>query len=611
MKKYFLLFAGICAAGNALASTGGGTTVNISSGTKVVGSGAVQVTMSNTSFVNNGTYTDAAGTMNASTVTFSGTGATTLYNLNSAASSTNTCNSVVAVANLVSVGASGTLAAGGTASAGNLTLMSTASGNARVDVLPAGASVTGNVNVQQYFIGRRAYRFFGHPFSVSIPLSQLETYIDITGSGGATNGFTTTTTNTASAMWYNTTVGNPAVATATIPDPGWTAFTNTNGAGNNAFKQYEGINLFIRGAKGTGLDGTAYTPAAVTSSMTGTINQGTQTITLKKFPHSDYNQVSNPYPSPVDVGSAISAAKTAGGNIFGTAFFIWNPYRATAGAFVAVTIGGSYKIEGNTSFQVEALNTTGSTLTFHESDKVTSADTVLLRTANQYVALEVLDANNNVWDDLKIKFDAQATDAREDNDAGKPTNPDLNFYTIAPAGDHMSIDARPYADGKIIPLGLTTQHQQDFVIRATDLAAPVGAQVYLHDKYLASYTPLTQGTEYPFTVNSDVNSQGDVRFEIGLGAIPAISDAVVATSFSMTVTPNPATSQVVLNYQTSGKDNSHVRVLNAAGVEVTALELGIQASGNVTIPVSKLPAGIYLIELTSGNAKTTQRLVKD
>jgi len=604
MKKYFLILAGICTAGSVSASPGT-TTVNISSGTTVVGSGAIQVTMSHASFVNNGTYTDVAGTLNAGGVTFSGTGTTALYNLNSAASATNICNSLVSVYNLVTLGASATLAAGGTASAGNLTLKSTASGSARIDVIPAGSTVTGNVNVEQYFFGRRAYRFFGHPFSVSIPLSQLETYIDITGMGGISHGFTSTATNAPSCMWYSTRRGKSSLAA----DPGWTVFTNANGLDTNAFKPYEGIYLFIRGAKGTGLDGLPYTPAPVTTLMTGTINQGTVAIPLAKGANSDFNQVSNPYPSPVDLGSVVAAAHSTG-DVVGAGFYMWDPYRATGGAFIAIPIGSAYKIQGNTSFQVEA-GTSSSVLTFHETDKVATADTELLRVANQYVDIEVVDANNTVWDDLKIKFDAQEVDAKNNDDAGKPVNPDLNFYTLSPAGDHMCIDSRPYADGKVIPLGLTTTHKQNFVIRATDIAAPVGAQLYLHDKYLASYTPLTQGTEYPFTISSDVKSQGDARFEIGLGAIPDGNNTIAGTSFSMNVTPNPATSQVVLNYQTSGKNDSHVRVLNVAGVEVTTLDLGTKSSGNVTIPVSKLPAGIYMVELTSGDKKTTQRLVKD
>jgi|GEM_PF-1033819 len=506
--------------------------------------------------------------------------------------------------NLVNITGTLIVSTGTLTTNGNLTLVSNASGTGRIG--NSAGTVSGNINVQQYFPGgRRAYRFFGHPFNVSIPLSQLETYIDITGMGGISHGFTSTPSNATSCMWYSTRRGKSALSA----DPGWTAFTNTNGLDTNAFKPYEGIYLFIRGAKGTGLDGLPYTPAPVTVSMTGSINQGTVAMPLVKGANSDFNQISNPYPSPVDLGSVVAAAHSTG-NVVGAGFYMWDPYRATGGAFIAIPIGSAYKIQGNTSFQVEA-GTSSSVLTFHETDKVATADTELLRVANQYVDIEVVDANYTVWDDLKIKFDAQEVDAKNNDDAGKAVNPDLNFYTLSPAGDHMSIDARPYTDGKVIPLGLTTNHQQSFVIRATDMAAPVGAQLYLHDKYLATYTPLTQGTEYPFTISSDVKSQGDARFEIGLGAIPDGNNTIAGTSFSMNVTPNPATSQVVLSYQTSGKDDSHVRVLNVAGVEVTTLDLGTQSSGNVTIPVNKLPAGIYIVELTSGDKKATQRLIKE
>jgi len=571
-----------------------------------IASGAVVTIASGAQLNVNGNLADAGSVAGdgqlvitgASTHNLTSTGTINNLTINTATGATIPAGNLVQITGTL-IAATGTLTTNG-----NLTLVSNASGTGRIG--NSAGTVSGNVNVQQYFPGGyRAYRFFGHPFNVSIPLSQLETYIDITGVGGISHGFTATATNATSCMWYSTRRGKSALSA----DPGWTAFTNANGLDTNAFKPYEGIYLMIRGAKGTGLDGLPYTPAPVTVSMTGTINQGTVAIPLAKGANSDFNQVSNPYPSPVDLGSVVAAAHTSG-NVVGAAFYMWSPYRATGGAFVIVPIGSSYKIQGNASFQVEAA-TASSVLTFHETDKVNVADTELLRAANQYVGIEVVDANNTVWDDLKIKFDAQETDAKDNDDAGKPVNPDLNFYTLSPAGDHMSIDARPYADGKVIPLGLTTNHQQSFVIRATDIAAPVGAQLYLHDKYLSSYTPLTQGTEYPFTVSSDVKTQDDARFEIGLGAIPDGNNTIAGTSFGMNVTPNPATSQVVLSYQTSGKDDTHVRVLNVAGVEVTTLDLGKQSSGNVTIPVNKLSAGIYIVELTSGDAKTTQRLIKD
>ncbi|NCW28587.1 MAG: hypothetical protein EBV83_09930, partial [Verrucomicrobia bacterium] len=137
-----------------------------------------------------------------------------------------------------------TMSAGTFNANGGLLLLSNETGSARIAQI-AGGSITGNVGVQQFFTGgRRAYRFFGHPFSAAIPLSQLTTGIDITGNGGAANGFTTTGSNAASCFRYNTLLGNTSLSS----DPGWKPFTGTSLAiDTNQFKQYQGIRLFIRG----------------------------------------------------------------------------------------------------------------------------------------------------------------------------------------------------------------------------------------------------------------------------------------------------------------------------------------------------------------------------
>jgi hypothetical protein len=81
----------------------------------------------------------------------------------------------------------------------SLVLNSDSSNTARV--APVGGNIVGQTKVVQYIPGgRRAYRFMAHPFNNYIALSQLQQYIDITGPGGSTNGFTTTGSNAASAL---------------------------------------------------------------------------------------------------------------------------------------------------------------------------------------------------------------------------------------------------------------------------------------------------------------------------------------------------------------------------------------------------------------------------
>jgi len=503
-----------------------------------------------------------------------------------------------------------TMDAGTLTTHGGLTLVSNASGTASIGEI-TGGTISGNVNCQKYIAvpgtdtNRRAFRFWANPFSASIPLSQIEKCIDITGSGGSINGFTTTASNNPSCEWYNPVIGN----SSSTSDPGWTWFTSTNGIGSNAFKPKEGINLFIRGKKGEGLNGLPYTPSPLTITMSGPVNQGTINDTMRMGPHSSYNQLGNPYASPVDIGTVIYNAKNAT-KITGSAFYVWNPYLAVGGAFEAKTISSTpYYLEAYCSFQVRT-SASGNVLTFNESNKSTIDSESLLREEDRFVSLFIYDGSYNIWDKFYLSFNEQATDALDDYDAGKPVNIDLNFYSRSSDNEKLNIDARPYSDNKIIPLGITTDYQQQYILRVENVAMPASGQLYLHDKYLKKYERLEQGTEYRFNIISDPASQGDNRFELGLGNIPNDVQGNVS-ELSMLVRPNPASQNAVVSFITPGAENTNIRVLDVSGAAIMNIDLSARQKGTTSLTLDNLASGVYMIELTYGDKKITQRLIKE
>ena len=554
------------------------------------------------SFTNNGII-DGDGVVNLSnssnTQTIYGKGNTgnlTINNINGV--SVNTGDSLNITGNL-------NLGAGVFNTNGAVTLVSNALYSGRIAPV-TGGSISGNVNIQQYFQGgRRAFRFFGHPFSTAITLSQLENYIDITGAGGAVNGFTQTTTNSPSCFWYHTALGNPADPY----DPGWQPFTSTYyTADSNEFKQFEGVRLFIRGAKGEGLNGYPYTPSATTVTITGEVNFGNQTVTMHKAINSDYNQLSNPYPSPTDIGTVIANAQAAG-NVTGAAFYVWNPFLGSSGAFEAKPIGMPYVLGQNSAFQVRAARE-GATLNFSENNKSTAADESLLKTAPEnYITLGVYDGNNHLWDKAYFSFNNNATNNEDAQyDATKPTNPDLNFYSISANNVKLCIDARPYTTGTVIPLGFTTSYAQKYTIKAENVVLPVGAQLFLHDKFTNSYIALEPGASYSFTISSDPASQGEKRFELTTTGEKVV--AAATKELQITMSPNPATSEINISFTSPEVANTKVNVLSASGVSVLNRDLGLVQSGKVTVDLNELPSGIYMVEITSGSEKSVQKLVK-
>ena len=503
-----------------------------------------------------------------------------------------------------------TMTAGTLTTHDSLTLASDASGTARVAPITFGSSISGNVKVMQYIPGNyRRYRFWSHPFTSSISLSQVQQYMDITGQGGSANGFTTTSSNNPSCYRYDPTVGNSSLSS----DPGWRPFTKINAlaADSNIFHRYQGIRLFYRGAKGQGLGFITNIVDPNTIGMVGALNQGDQTVALVKGggANQDYNMVGNPYASPVDIGTVCYNAKTDG-KVVGPAFYVWDPFLGAGGQFRAITIGvgaaSPYYLQGNSCFQVRVAND-GDALTFSESNKGVSSTHNLLKTSPDDVSLVIYDADYNPWDMLSVKFNETAT-VNEDNDfdAAKLQGGDLNFYTLSADGKKLAIDARPFAEDGVVALGINTQFNKEYIIKSESVVTPGNSPVYLHDKLMNKYVQLDKGTEYRFMVDNNTATQGEQRFELSMKPGSA---QIAATK--ITLSPNPATDAVTIAYSSASADNVSIRVLDVTGVSVYNRNCGVMQSGNINISLKDLSSGIYMVEITSGTNKSVHRLVKE
>ena len=449
-----------------------------------------------------------------------------------------------------------------------------------------------------------------HPFNNYIALSQLQQYIDITGPGGSTNGFTTTGSNAPSAFRYDPTVANSALGS----DPGWRRFASTSASvDSNKFNTYQGIRIFLRGAKGEGLSYTSYTPSATTISMVGQLNIGTQTVHLTKGGSAgqDYNMVGNPYASPVNIGQVLYNAKVSG-NIVGAAYYIWNPYLATVGQFQAIPVNTTsatpYYIQANASFQVRAANNNDS-LIFNESHKSGNVTSNILKLSSEYVTLNIYDANYHMWDGLMFQFSDEATTAEDnDFDAVKAQGPDFNFYSISSDDKKLAIDGRPFEQDRVIPLGVSSNYEQTFIIKAQQVHRTQGGTLYLRDKMLNQYVALQEGSEYRFQITKDKASQGNSRFELSM---KPSTDAIAAMGLTVNMQPNPASEEVTINYTSSAAADVQISIMDISGMRVYNQGLGKQASGTVRVPISQLASGVYMVELMSGNNKVIQRLIKE
>ncbi len=503
--------------------------------------------------------------------------------------------------NAISFGGTLTVSTGATLTTGSLLTLTSTSNSSFGQIGNSAGSISGNVTVQRYIPGKRAFRFMGHPFSSSQALTALTDDIDITGSGGATNGFTATTTNNPSAFWFDVSAADNST---TGSNPGWTAFTHTNGVGANAWNQYELLRVLVRGTPGQGLSGNSYTPAAVTLDMTGAVNQGTQVVTLTKGSGSTFVSCGNPFPCGVQMNTV------AKGSNIGANYYVWDATSGAAGAYVTNAFTLSYALPPFAALFTTASANSNNTLTFEEADKDVSSSGLFKTTAPaNWVELLISDSSIH-WDRLLVNLDDNSMDVEDNLDAVKLYNPGLDFFTLSKDDVRLAIDVRPYNDGASIPLGLTAYNRYNkYVIKTGMFDIPQGTKLFLHDKYLNKTEELKGGFEYWFDVTADSNSQGNNRFVINMVGTPTNSIIEAAGKApKMQLIPNPAETQVKVAFDKL-EGTAQVKLISVAGQVIYSSDVEA-GSGSITIPLHNIPGGIYFVELQGKNARFTEKLIK-
>ncbi len=462
----------------------------------------------------------------------------------------------------------------------------------------SGNYIDGNVTVERYIPGRRAFRFLSHPFGNSIALEQLMDDIDITGNGGTTNGFTAVPVNAPSAFWFdqfsadNSTYGN---------NPGWKDFPNVYGA---YWDKYEMARILMRGEKGQGLTGNTYTAKAVTIDMTGQLNQGDQLVGIAKGNNSYFVICGNPYASPVQMSQLVRT------NI-SSAFVVWDPYQGQRGGYTSRYYSWGYVLPAYGAFVTAIYSGTVGYINFLESHKTGSTPAGLLKPTTPDFKVELAIEDSTIfWDMLAIDFDSTGMAVQDTFDMIKLNNPDVDFYTLSEDNQPLSIDMRPYEDNKTIKLGFMPYMEQKFVLKVPSMVVPAGVKLYLYDKFLNKTEELLEGFEYWFDATADTNSYGHDRFSINMVGTPAdVSVLNHRTKATMQLIPNPAQASVKVAFEKIEGNNAVVKLMDITGKVLYATQIA-PGQGSITMPVADLPTGIYIVELNAKNTRIVEKLVK-
>ncbi len=606
------------------ATTVGGTLTNNSTALSI---GSNTLTL-NGLYSGTGTLTGSS----ASNLTIGGTAASTTINMTQTDATTRSINNLtMSRANGATLGNAmeviGTVAVsnGTLSSAGNLTLISTASSTARVDAITSGG-ISGNVIAQRFIPGgsnKRKWRFLSFPVnngSGSMPISQFIDDIHVTGTGASANGFDECGGCGASLRIYNEVASGGANTGWTNPDSiGYQIPTGT------------GFEVFVRGDRTTvqnPFTGTSV-PTDVTIDYTGVINSGNYTFNLSytntgNTAADGFNLVANPYPSQIDWAAATGWTRT---NINIHAYV----YDANTGGYGTVSTSGvngvgaagmSRYIPSGQAFFVKA-NAASPSITMNEAIKVSNTPFNFFRNANVvspnlgYANFKLI--SPNYQDNFVIRLDTAVSDsAIDEDDAVKFFNDRLNFYTKSKENINLSINHFPYPDSINVEdtINVSVFSYNDSTIEYTthriELAQTVNLdgdiRFDLIDNYTNERIPFSTIGWYNFVIDSNTSSYGNNRFDLVVYRIFTGLEQNKIKKLTSAF-PNPATDQLFFGTASNNQEEVKVSILNLQG-QLISEDFKTMNSENSYCNLNNLSEGIYFLKIEGKNFNETHKFIK-
>jgi hypothetical protein len=550
-----------------------GATLTISGGTLDV----------NEDFINNGTFSATSAT-----VIFSGTAAqviggsnpVTFHDLTISSAGASLSNSA-SVQHLLTL--NGNLATNGR----SFTLLSDATGTAMV--VNSGGVVNGTATVQRYINpslnSGAGYRHFSSPVT-STTINDL-----------ATSGFTPVV-NSA----YNT-AANPSIVKPfpTVFQYNQARLTNDSAATMDFTVGWESPSA-LSSALTRGKGYTVNIPASRTVDFTGTLNNGTVTVTnLNRgaTTNSGWHLLGNPYPSPIDWDNISRPSGMM------NAVYTFRTSSAYNGSYASYVNGvGSLSggiIPAMQGFFVRTTSNVAS-FSFTNAARLTSYNNPSFYRTSETRPLLQLSAKNGQHSDDTYLYQQQGATAGVDNayDAFSLPMGQVRIYTMA-GSEAFAINGLDL-NTQQVPL-VVTGPAGNYTLKAEQLLNQF--QVVLEDKLLNTIQPLTAASTYSFSHSGSTSGN---RFLLHLNGS---QNAMVKEEkgLELKLFPNPSQGQFRLQLTGIETDEALLTITDITGKVMQQQEVKA-TNGSISETVDlKAAKGIYLLQVKADSQIIIRKVV--
>lgn len=473
---------------------------------------------------------------------------------------------------------------------GTFVLASTSTRTARINAVPSGIQIIGNLTVERFVQNVdavRAWRYFA-PAVVGATVDDWLGEIQITGQfSNPSSGSGIPNPNAPSLYRWTETNGGTAnnryeVWPNNITLPA-SSFPLTNGRGYSAFVRNTG------------------TPTITTR---GTLRFGDVGISLSRtgseVDAAGFNLIGNPYPAPIDwdlvglpggVSSIISMLDNVSNGGLGGGQFV---YYAQGGPQVGDFDG---IIASSQAFWVET--STNTTLTFTEAHKASAINPIIVRERQLANVLRINVEGNGRKDETVVYFRYDATDDYDFSfDARKRENTFINLFTyqVKEEGiEKFAINAmKNISCSREILIGLEKFEQGTYTFNFSGIESFDYPYTFtLVDNFTGSSVALTESI-YVFQITENPLSNGNQRFkviinEVGINSSLSVFGDEQCESSSASITINSTESNV-----------SYQAYFNGVAIGQALIGTG----GSVSLPLlgTFFEPGVYEIPVKAFNS---------
>lgn len=430
----------------------------------------------------------------------------------------------------------------------NVTLKSTSTKTANA-LIASGATVTGNLTVECFIPGKRAFRLLSSAVN-----STSSIYNNWQEGGTNTSGKGTHITGSGANGTDATVSGNASLFTYNNVLKFWSPVNSTNNNSTDLIVAGTPYRMLVRGDRSIDLTQNTATPNNTTLRTTGTLNTGNVAVTMPLGTASNSDVfVGNPFQAPLNM-SLLLADNNVNSNFKSDVMYIWDPTINTRGAYVTVSLpGGSnasnsaankYLMPGQAAF-LKTKNAGSASLTlsnqYIENVNRTSTFREEMNFSELKMQLYSADSMNSmITDGLLLLFAEGYNSAFDEDDATKADNLDENLSVRAGMNRYSIVKQNYSIDSDTLNLSVLRYRG----IKYKAVFKPLQMkhlEFYLWDKELDSLLaihPINQ-TEYDFEVSNSGLSRED-RFAIIVKSDGTFTNVNTVVNKTIKVYPNPS-----------------------------------------------------------------------